>query len=476
MDLWLLVPEFILLFTALVVWVLDWFTPRDRKPDLGWLAGGGVLVAAAFTFPLWGRNQTILFDLLRIDDFAVFFKIVFLGIALFVVVGSPSYARRNLRHAGEYYGIALTTAAGAMFLASSAELITAYISLELVSFGFYALASYAKFDLRSSEGGTKYIILGALSSAVLLYGLSLSFGAVQTTHFSEIAARIAQAQELGPLVPVGLAMVVAGLGFKVAAVPFHFWTPDVYEGAPLPITGYISVASKTAGFVLLIRLFVEAFAPVIQDWSIAIAVLAALTMTIGNLVAMHQRNIKRLLAYSSIAQSGYVLVGAAILTQATSTGMMLHLAAYSVTNLAAFLTAVHFHNATGGETMKDYAGLARRNLPMALAMTVAMFSLAGLPLFAGFVTKFYLFLAVGETGLWWLVALAVANSIMSVYYYMRVVRVMFVVPAEDKAPLRAGLDAGVILTVLAAGVIWLGVYPGPVISAAESGARALFGS
>ena len=475
MDLWLLLPEFIVLFTAFAIWALDWFTPEHRKPQLGWLAALGVLVAAGFTFPLWGRNQDILLDLLRIDDFAVFFKLLFLGMVFFVVSASPAYARRNLRHVGEYYGIALVTVAGAMFLASSRELITAYISLELVSFGFYALASYAKFDLRSSEAGAKYIILGALSSAILLYGLSLVFGAVQTTHFDLIAERIAAARDLGPLVPVGLAMVVAGLGFKVAAVPFHLWTPDVYEGAPLPITAYISVASKTAGFVLLLRLFAEAFAPVADDWRVAIGVLAVLSMTIGNLVAMHQSNIKRLLAYSSIAQSGYVLVGAAILTGPTSTGMMLQLTAFTVTNLAAFLTAVYFHNVTGGETLDDYAGLARRHLPMALSLTVALFSLAGLPLFAGFVTKFYLFQAVAQTGMWWLVAFAIGNSIVSVYYYLRPVRAMFVVEPKDPGRLSVPLDARLIMAVLVGAVIWLGVYPGPLVSVAETAARSLIG-
>jgi len=479
-DLYYILPEIILVAAALIVLTVDFFLPEGRRPGLAWPAAVAPLVSLGFVIAFWGTERTLYSGTLQIDEYALFFKGLFLVITFFVLVGSPGYVRKNLRHPAEFYGLVLLAAVGAMAVSSARELLTAYISLELVSFGFYSLSSQAKHELRSNEAGAKYIILGAFSSALLLYGISLVFGATGTTFYSGISQGAQTAAGLGPGMLLGITLLISGLGFKVAAVPFHMWTPDVYEGAPLPITAFLSVGSKSAGFAFLIRLFAEGLGPVMGDWRVAIGILAVLTMTLGNLVAMQQRNIKRLLAYSSIAQAGYVLVGAAALTDQTSAGMMLHLAGYTVTNLGAFLAVIFYNNATGRERIAEFRGLSRRSIFLALALAACLFSLAGLPLFAGFATKFYLFSAAAASGMWWLVAFAIANSIVSVYYYLVIIREMFVAPSpdpeEERTPLRIPLHANAALGVLVVLVLWIGLYPNPIVQAAEAGSRAIFGS
>jgi proton-translocating NADH-quinone oxidoreductase chain N len=318
-------------------------------------------------------------------------------------------------------------------MASANELLTAYISLELLSFSSYVLVAYAKTNLKSNEAAMKYIVLGAFSSALLLYGISFVYGTLGTTYFPDIARSV---DSLGAGVPafgIALCLIVAGLGFKIAAVPFHMWTPDVYEGAPTPVTAYLSVASKAAGFALVLRILIGALYPLRDQYAPMFALLAVLTMTLGNLVAIQQKNVKRLMAYSSIAQAGYVIAGLAALSasadiaeQATR-GMVLHLAGYYFANLAVFGGFIAFQNLNGGrELSTDMAGFARRAPFAALAMMAGLFSLAGMPLFAGFVTKFYLFAAVARAGLLWLVAIAVLNSTISLYYYLLLVYHMYV--------------------------------------------------
>ena len=272
---------------------------------------------------------------------------------------------------------------------------------------------------------------------------------------------------------MGLALIVAGLGFKVAAVPFHMWAPDVYEGAPTPITAYLAVGSKAAAFALILRLFSQAFLPAIDDWQIILVVLAALTMTVGNLVALAQDNIKRMLAYSSIGHVGYLLLGVAALSPLASDGVIFHLAGYGVTNLAAFLCVIIFYNATNREDIAGFAGLADRAPYLAMALTVALFSLAGLPFFAGFTTKFYLFTAAAEGGLLWLVGLAIVNSLISLYYYLMVIKQMYMVPAGDNAPVKVSLVSGGVLGLLVLGIIVLGVYPGPLVDAIQGATAAI---
>jgi NADH-quinone oxidoreductase subunit N len=400
----------------------------------------GLLVALGAAVGQWGVRATFA-GVLRIDEFSVFFTILFLLTAIGIILVSMHYADRFLPQSGEYYGLVLSGTLGMILMASANELLTAYISLELLSFSSYVLVAYAKTNLKSNEAGMKYIVLGAFSSALLLYGISFVYGALGTTFFPGIADNVDRLGLDSPGFGIGLCLIFAGLGFKIAAVPFHMWTPDVYEGAPTPVTAYLSVASKAAGFALVLRFVIGALYPMRDLYAPLFALLAVLTMTLGNLVAIQQRNVKRMLAYSSIAQAGYAIAGMAALAasadvaeQATR-GIILFLTGYYFANLAVFGGFIAFQNQNGGrERLSDLAGFARRAPFAALAVMAGLFSLAGMPLFAGFVTKFYLFAALARAGLLWLVAIAVINSTISLYYYLLVVYQMYV-----RTP--AGFDA-----------------------------------
>ena len=433
MNFMLFLPEFLLAGLAFGVLGIDLFLSRERKIYLPWITLVGLVVVLVVSLRyMWGRDTDLYDGLFLVDNFSLFFKGFFLVLGALVVLVSVDYVKKHLSHPGEYYGILLFSILGMMLMTAAGELLTAYISLELLSFSLYVLVSHGRNNPKSNEAGIKYILLGAFASALLLYGISQVYGMLGTTTVLGDRERSLLSGQSGPLNPallVGLALIVAGLGFKVAAVPFHMWAPDVYEGAPTPITAYLAVGSKAAAFALILRLFSQAFLPAIDDWQIILVVLAALTMTVGNLVALAQDNIKRMLAYSSIGHVGYLLLGVAALSPLASDGVIFHLAGYGVTNLAAFLCVIIFYNATNREDIAGFAGLADRAPYLAMALTVALFSLAGLPFFAGFTTKFYLFTAAAEGGLLWLVGLAIVNSLISLYYYLMVIKQMYMVPA-----------------------------------------------
>ncbi len=432
LDYGLVTPLLVLLGLVFLAWLLDLMLPERHKSAIGWVSVAGLVVCIATAVPLWGVRADFA-GVIRIDEFSVFFTVLFLLTAIGIMLISMEYANRFLPQSGEYYGLVLAGTLGMILMGAANELLTAYLALELLSFSSYVLVSYAKTNLKSNEAGLKYIILGAFSSSLLLYGISLLYGTLGTTYLPDIARSVERLGVGQPAFGVGLSLILAGLGFKIAAVPFHMWTPDVYEGAPTPITAYLSVASKAAGFALVMRFLIGGLLPLRDQYQALFALLAVLTMTLGNLVAIQQRNVKRLLAYSSIAQAGYVLVGLAAITadvaiaQQAVRGMMLHLAGYVFTNLACFGAFIAFQNLNNGrEMVADLAGLARRAPFVALTMMSGLFSLAGMPLFAGFVTKFYLFAAAARAELLWLVAIAVINSTISLYYYLLVVYQMYV--------------------------------------------------
>jgi len=489
-DFTLLLPEFFVAALAFLVLGADLVIPDSRKHLLAYVSAAGLIGVAVFALVfLWGDTDSLYEGAIVVDGYALFFKAFFLVIGAFVVLASVEHVRKHLGHAGEYYGILIFTVLAMMLMAASRELLTAYISLELLSFGLYVLVAYDRYNTKSNEGGAKYILLGALSSALLLYGISQVYGLLGTTRFDGIAEALVAAPDLSPGVLIGLVLIIAGLGFKVAAVPFHMWAPDAYEGAPVPVTAYLAVGSKTAAFALILRLFMEALIPAAADWQIILVILAALTMTVGNLGALVQTNIKRLLAYSSIGHVGYLLMGVAALAAVDSDalvsvershlaiiGVVLHLAAYGVANIALFIGVGAFYNATGKEEIADLAGLARRSPMVALVMASALFSLAGLPLFAGFASKFYLFNAVGTQGLLWLAGLAIFASLVSLYYYLMVVRQMYVEPVRDDTPLHVPRLTLGLLGLLFAGMVFLGVYPAPLVDAIRYAADALLSS
>ena len=477
MNYGLFLPEFLLVGLTFLVLGVDLFLPKERKGVTAWLSAAGLLVVAASALTLRGTSQSLFGGIFLVDDYAIFFKFFFPLIAVFICLISTDYVKKYLNYAGEYYGFILFATLAMMLMAASGELLTAYISLELLSFGLYVLTAYAKHNAKSNEAGIKYILLGAFSSALLLYGMSLIYGLAHTTTFEGIAVYLRGGAPALPLI-AALALIIAGLGFKVAAVPFHMWAPDVYEGAPTPITAYLSVASKAAGFALLLRLFAVAFLPAIDEWRWIIVALSAVTMTLGNLVAIPQTNIKRMLAYSSIGQVGYLLVGVAAFTpQGDPTGasaIVLHLASYAVTNLAVFACVIIYTNHTDKEDILDYAGLAERMPFVAFALSISLLSLAGLPFFAGFATKFYLFYAGAKQGLLWLVSLAVLNSLVSLYYYLNVLKQMYVGQPSEPGRLRLSPVAGGVLGLLTLGVVLVGLYPAPLLTLIDLAVKVLF--
>ena len=485
MNLELFIPELSLVAFAIAVILLDLFI--QRKGLLVAVSLAGLVVSAGFTIAMWGgSSQAIFNNMLAVDNFALFFKLLFLGIAALVILASVDYVSRFARFQGEYHALVLLSTLGMMLMAATADLISIYIALELTSICLYILVGFLK-DPKSSEASLKYLLLGAIASAVLLYGMALVFGFTGKTQLGEIA-QVIQAMSpqtilASPALILGIVLLVAGFGFKIAAVPFHMWVPDVYEGAPTPITAYLSVASKAAGFAIILRVFYSAFgSPELLNqvnWGIIFAVLSAIGMTLGNVVAIPQTNIKRMLGYSSIAQAGYLMVGLATMGLSPATdilgrsGLLFFLASYALTNLGAFIAIIAISNKLDSDLIDDYSGMGKRAPLLALGLTLCFISLIGLPPAAGFMAKFYIFSGAIQHGLLWLVIIAVINSVISAYYYLRVVKVMWLGEpvSEEKVPSSGALRVALSLSCL--GVLLLGVIPGFVMKLAELAASML---
>jgi len=482
LNLELFIPELSLAAFAVIVILLDLFV--QRKGALAIVSLIGIVVSAGFTLAMWGGDaQAIFNNRLAVDSFALFFKLLFLGIAALVILASVDYASKLARFQGEYYALILLATLGMMLMAAATELISIYIALELASISLYALVGFLK-DPKSSEASLKYLLLGAIASAVMLYGMAMVFGFTGKTQLGEVAGAI-QAMSLpgvltSPALTAGIVLLIAGFGFKIAAVPFHMWVPDVYEGAPTPITAYLSVGSKAAGFALILRVFYSTFIfPewLSLDWGMIFAILAAISMTLGNILAIPQTNIKRMLGYSSIAQAGYLMVGLATMGMSPAadvlgrSGILFFLASYAVTNLGAFIAIIAISNKIDSDLIQDFSGMGQRAPVLAAALTFCLISLIGMPPAAGFMAKFYIFSGAVQHGLLWLVIVAVINSVISAYYYLRVAKVMwFGEPAsEEKVPSSGALRFALALSCL--GVMVLGIIPAFMMNLAESAAR-----
>ena len=471
-----------LLAIAAIVILLDLFIEQKR-----WLAQvsiSGLVIAGGVTIAMWGGSYPAIFNnMLAVDNFAIFFKMLFLGIAFLVILSSTNYVSKFSKFQGEYYALVLLATLGMMLMAATTNLIAIYIALELTSISLYALVGFLK-DKKSTEASLKYLLLGAVASAVLLYGMALIFGFTGKTQLGEIAQVI---QSLPPMtllaspgLLLGIVLLVAGFGFKIAAVPFQMWVPDVYEGAPTPITAYLSVASKAAGFAVILRVFFSAFGLPVWlslNWGLIFAALAAISMTVGNIIAIPQANIKRMLGYSSIAQAGYLMVGLAAMGMASAenilgqSGVLFFLASYAFTNMGAFIAIIAISNKLNSDLIEDYSGMGKRAPLLALALTLCLISLIGMPPAAGFMAKFYIFNAAIQNGLLWLVIIAVINSVVSAYYYLRVVKVMWLgKPASEEKIVSSG-SLRVAMSVACLGVLLLGVVPGFVMELAEIAAK-----
>jgi NADH-quinone oxidoreductase subunit N len=467
-NLYLLSPEISLLAVALMVIFFDLFLGRKRV--LGWISAVGLLLPFVFTITLWGTNDTAFGGALVVDQFSLFFKLFFLVVTALVIFSSINYSRKFAPFRGEFYALLLLATTGMMLLASTRELISIFVALELTGIPLYVLAGFLRDD-KSSEAGLKYLLLGAVASAVLLYGMAMVFGLTGTTYLSSIAAAVSAGGLVGNAgLLMGIVLLVAGFGFKLATVPFQMWVPDVYEGAPTPITAYLSVASKAAGFAVVLRIFYEALGPASVDWSMIFAVLAAITMTIGNLVALTQTNIKRLLGYSSIAHAGYLMIGLAAATSTGSSAVMFYLGCYAVMNLGAFIAIIAISNRIGSDEISDYSGMAKRSPLLTAALALCLISLTGIPPTAGFMAKLYIFNAGVDANLIWLVIVGVLNAVIAAYYYLRIVKLMYLGEPVSEERVTSTRSLSVALAIACLGVLVLGIYPWVVLRVAESAA------
>lgn len=487
-QIWLLSPELSVTLLSFVVLGLDLVT---RRKTVTWATALiGLLIPLALTFSLafnWfgPRSTSGFYGMLKVDDYAIFFELLFLLIGFCVILVSYRYVEKYLRASpGEYYSIILMSLAGMMLMGSSGELITIYISLELTSIPLYILAGLSRTDTRSAEAAVKYVLLGAMSSAILLYGMTLIYGATGTTDLLEVAKATTTVLHNGNLLLiVGEIFIFAGFGFKVSAVPFHMWAPDIYEGAPTPSTLFFSVGSKAAGFAALLRVFVFGGLVALNNdylW-VMVAVVAALTMIVGNVGALLQTNIKRMMAYSSIGQAGYLLVGfAALIIHKSAVGnqaMMVFLFVYVVTNIGAFAGIIALADATGRENIRDFDGFGRRSPWIAAGMGVCLLTLAGIPPMAGFWSKLVIFWAAwGQgSGMTLLVILGLLMSAISIVYYANVVWRMFVIEPEKKREfVQTTPSVGLTMAIAVIGVFALTILFGQLMVQVGVGANSLF--
>lgn len=484
----LLSPELILLLTGLVVLCVD-LAWRDEEQKTLWVPGltiAGLVLALVATILLWGTPETTILALMALDPYALFFKIIAISTVGLVVLASVPYLKGRTPYRGEFYAL-LVFAGLAICLASSAtDLISVYLAMEFLSITSYVLAGYLRDDKRSNEAGIKYFLYGAVTSAAMLYGMSLLYGATGTTSLAGIAAVLwageasAQWLAIAAIIPL-----LAGFGFKIVLAPFHQWAPDTYEGAPTPVTAFLSVGSKAAGFAILMRVFLTALGTFRWGigWMAFLMALSIISMALGNLIALRQTDIKRMLAYSSIAQAGYIIIGFVCLALDVQSpflginGALFYLFAYLFTNLAAFTAVIAFESATGSTTIADYRGLVKRSPVIAGVLLIALLSLAGVPGTGGFLGKFFVFGSAIQLNLPQTFALAIVGivtSVIAAFYYLNVVRYMFFEPADEGAApvaVPAGLRAGLLLT--AVGILVVGLYPDPFIRLATDSIQML---
>ena len=482
MNLQLFLPELILAAVAIAVILLDLFV--KRKGVLAAVSLVGLAVSAGFSLLLWGGDARVIFNnMLAVDSFAILFKLLFAGIAILVGLASVDYVDKMENSQGEYYALVLLATLGMMLMAATTELISIYVALELTVLSLCALVGLLK-DQKSSEAALKYLLLSAMVSAVLLFGMALVFGVTGKTQLGEIA-QVIQAMSLAsmaanPALIIGIVLLVTGLGFKIAAVPFHMWVPDVYEGAPTPITAFLSVGSKAAGFAVILRIFSSAFGSpewLSSNWGLIFAVLATITMTLGNVAALPQTNIKRMLGYSSIAQAGYIMVGLAAtgISPANNlpvqSSIIFFLVSYALANLGSFTAVIAISNKVDSDLIQDYSGMMKRAPGLSLALTICLMSLIGIPPAAGFIAKFYIFSAGVNSGLIWLVIVAMVNSVISAYYYLRVIKVMWLGQPASAESIYSSGALRLALMVTCAGVLLLGVVPGLVMRLTEAATK-----
>jgi NADH-quinone oxidoreductase subunit N len=479
-----ILPLLVLSGWASVLLLIDLWIPKKRKAItallavLGLAVTAGTLVAVALTY--WGHPIAAFGGMVTFDGFSVFLSMMLVMTGGVAITLGYNYLKQSNLERGEFYTLLLFSIVGMMLMTQAGDLIVVFLALELLSIPLYVLSGFARPHLDSEESAIKYFLLGAFASGFLVYGVALTYGATRTTDLATIWSAVSQNGGLAhdPLLLAGAALILVGLGFKVAAVPFHMWTPDVYEGAPTIVTAFMSVGAKVGGFAALLRVFFTAFPALSTEWSMAVAILSALTMILGNTAAIVQSSVKRMLAYSSIAQAGYILVafvagGQGALVNDAVSAAVFYLFAYAVMNLGAWAVVIALEKHNGQVlTIDDFAGLGSRNMGLAVAMVLFMLSLMGMPLTIGFVGKFYVFSAAVQAGYTWLAVVGVITSVISAFYYLRIVQMVLMKPGEATATTSLSLNLVVGLAALATFI--LGVVPTPILAAAQQALLVLF--
>jgi NADH-quinone oxidoreductase subunit N len=470
-NLAVIAPEVILSVVAMALLLINVFVKSEQKGYLGYLSIAGILGTLFTLIPAWGASIEGFSGAVIQDNFAIFFKVIFLISAAMSILITDKYLEREGCNQGEIYPLILFATVGMMLMASGTDLMTIFLGLEVLSVSLYVLAGFNRSNIKSNEAGLKYFLLGAFSTGFLLYGMALTYGATGTTKISKIAAYISMngvpASNL--MLVAGMLLMATGFAFKIAAAPFHMWTPDVYEGAPTPMTAFMSVGPKAAGFAAFARVFLVAFPVLKPEWSCLIWILAVLTMTVGNITALYQQNIKRMLAYSSIAHAGYILVGFTAGNSVGTAGILFYMLSYAFMNIGAFAIIILVgKKGEENNNVSDYAGFGYRHPLLGIAMCIFLFSLAGIPPAAGFVGKFYLFSGAIQAGYIWLAVIGVLNSAASVYYYLRVMVFMyFKDPTEEFEWVKLTPAFALCLLIAVIGVLVPGTLPGVFLELAQ---------
>ena len=473
-----LLPFLVITGTGLLVLILDPLMVPERRDRLPVLSLVGVIAAAGVLLLGRGRTEIAFGGMLAADGFALFCNLVFLLVAALALLISIAYIRKTGLEHGEYSALLLFSTLGMMIMASSLDLMTIFLGLETLSISLYILAGFLRDQLKSNESALKYLLLGAFASGFLLYGIALVYGATGSINLTRVAKALALGQVGNPtLLTVGMSLLLVGFGFKVAAVPFHMWAPDVYEGAPTSVTAFMIAGTKAAAFAAFLRILMIGLPALQPDWSRVLWVLAVLTLTVGNVAAIAQTNIKRMLAYSSIAHAGYLLVALAAGTKLGSGSILFYLIAYACMTLGAFATIVALARREDERlSIDEYAGLGLTRPALGAAMALFMFSLAGIPPTAGFMGKLYIFSAAVQANQVWLAVIGVLNSVVSAFYYLRITVVMYMSPgASEPTPDRLAPALSLALAIAAAGTLLLGLLPSRVLEIALRSVTSLLG-
>jgi len=482
-NLSLLYPELIITVLALVVLLADLVVSKSRKVIIAWITAIGLVTSLISSLPLIGVNETTFSGMFVCDPFALFFKIIFIAIGLITILLSISYINLEKIHLGEYYALLLFSILGMMVMAAANDLMIVYLGIELMALSVYALVGFLKHDLKSNEAALKYFVLGAFTSGVLLYGISLLYGETGSTNLEEIQKSLLTGDTSRTTV-LAVVLLIAGFAFKIAAVPFHLWCPDAYDGAPTSVTAFMSVGPKAAGFAALLRVFIVGLIPLKDDWSILLWLVSAATMIVGNIMAVTQTNVKRLLAYSSIAHAGYGLIGlvaAGELIEINKTGIvftesgkmsvcmvMFYMLVYTFMNLGAFgMVLLMRKNSERGDQISDFTGLARTNPFFAATMAIFLLSLMGIPPLAGFVGKFYIFTVAIHAKLYWLAVIGVLTSAISAYYYFLLIKAMYLDEPKENFQIFSSRSLAFAIIISLIMTVLIGIYPAPFLSFAR---------